>query len=462
MLKLSQLFFRRTALILTATFLIAALLGYFLLRQIQIDAHTRMLRNTLFILAQTLRNIPPSQIPTTLSTIYHKTGFQITILSIDGDKIFIPDSLAANIKKCTNCPEIIQAKKSAWGESIRYSHALHEERLYVAYKADRFILHAAYSLANIRNQLLELWLKALIFFALILLTIFILSLRLNRQIERDSSHLHRMLEELLEKRYSTEIPPVDCCSEFAEIRRMGRKVAKKLSKRERQKAKYTKKLKNLTRRQSDIISAISHEFKNPISAIMGYAQTLEDEQNLDPHIRKRFLAKIRNNARKIAAMIDRLSLATRLENRVLQPKLSHFDLYGVISSVRETLLQKYPNRTIEMECQDIQIKADRDMIEQAVMNLVENALKYSSDRVTVRCDGKKLEVIDRGVGIEADELEKITKKFYRINHLTWNNSIGVGLYIVKYILRLHDTSLEIQSTPKKGSIFGFTLEKMKS
>ena len=125
-------------------------------------------------------------------------------------------------------------------------------------------------------------------------------------------------------------------------------------------------------------------------------------------------------------------------------------------------MQKYSEREILLVCDGpVSLEADRDMIEHLLINLVENALKYSEEAVTVRCDGERLEVIDRGMGIETSDLEKITKRFYRVDRLSWNNSIGVGLYIVKYILRLHETELEILSEWGKGSLFGFSLEKMK-
>ncbi|ADV47309.1 sensor histidine kinase [Nitratifractor salsuginis] len=461
MLKLSQLFFRRSALILTVTFILAALTGYYLLRQMEIDTHARMLRNSLTILEQELQTLPPAKIPATLRTIHQKTGIRITVIAPDGKVLFESNRSPVGMENHATRPEILQAKKSGWGEAVRHSATLDEDLLYIAHREGDSYLRTAYSLERIHRQLLQLWLKALGFFALILLLILALSLRLNRRIQGDSDRLRRSLEQLLEKNYDAEIDTVECCKEFAQIRKMLRKVSKKLAKRERQKAKYTKKLKTLTRRQSDIISAISHEFKNPVAAIMGYAQTLRESRNLDPQIRERFLEKIHSNAEKISAMIDRLSLAIRLENRGFTPKRNRFPLSQVISSVRETLLQKYPGREIVLECEPVELEADRDMIEQAVMNLIENALKYSADKVIVRCDAEKLEVIDRGEGIEPGDLEKITKKFYRVDRLSWNNSIGVGLYIVKYILRLHGTELEIRSVPGEGSVFGFSLRGMK-
>lgn len=241
---------------------------------------------------------------------------------------------------------------------------------------------------------------------------------------------------------------------------MIRKVAKKLAKRERQKAKYTRKLKEVTQRQSDIISAISHEFKNPVAAIMGYAQSLREARGMDPRLEARFLEKIHSNAEKISHMIDRLALAIKLENRSFQPRKSRFALPPLAESVREMLLQKYPGRTIRLECSDRELWADRDMIEHVLINLTENALKYSEEEVILRCRDDRLEVIDEGMGIEAKEIEKITRRFYRVDRLSWNNSIGVGLYIVKYILELHGSELEIESVPGQGSVFAFSLKTM--
>jgi two-component system phosphate regulon sensor histidine kinase PhoR len=462
MLKLSQLFFRQTALILTVTFLLAAIVGYYLLRQMEIETHARMLRNTLTVLEEGLETLPSSRIPATIRAIHKKTGMRLTLIAPDGKVLYESNRPPEGMENHAMRPEILQAKESGWGEAVRHSVSVDEDLLYVAKKAGERYLRAAYPLTNIHSQLLQLWFKALAAFALILAGIFLLSLRLNRQIRYDSERLRRSLGQLLEKNYEADIAPVACCKEFAEIRKMLQKASKKLAKRERQKAKYTKKLKTLTQRQSDIISAISHEFKNPVAAIMGYAQTLQEGQNLDPRIRERFLEKIHSNAEKISAMIDRLSLAIRLENRGFTPKRNRFVLSQVVSSVRETLLQKYPTREIILECLPVELEADRDMIEQVLMNLMENALKYSGEEITVRCDAEKLEVIDRGEGIDPRDLEKITKKFYRVDRLSWNNSIGVGLYIVKYILRLHNTDLEIDSTPGEGSIFGFPLKELKA
>ncbi|WP_456391421.1 ATP-binding protein [Nitratifractor sp.] len=460
MLRLHQLFFRQTALLFLLIFLIGAALGYVLLRQMEIATHERMLRHTLLVLEKDLQTLPPREFADRIRTLRRKTGIRTTVIAADGRVIMESDRDPEGMENHAGRPEVRQARREEWGSSVRHSHTLGVDLLYVAHRTDGRTLRLAYSLAAIKSQLLGLWFKALLFLGGVMGVLFWLSHRLHRSIDRDTGRIRSALDRLLQKDFDQVSEDVRCCLEFQEISRLIRKVAKKLAKRERQKAKYTRKLKDLTQRQSDIISAISHEFKNPVAAIMGYAQSLREARGMDPRLEARFLEKIHSNAEKISHMIDRLALAIKLENRSFQPKKSRFALPPLVESVREMLLQKYPDRHIEIECMDTELFADRDMIEHVLINLTENALKYSEEEVVIRCRADRLEVIDEGMGIEAKEIEKITRRFYRVDRLSWNNSIGVGLYIVKYILELHGSELEIESVPGRGSLFAFSLKPM--
>jgi len=461
MLKLSQLFFRQTALLVVGIFLLGALAGYLLLRQMEINTHKRMLRHTVQLLEEDLARLPAGEFDRRIHRFRQKTGIRVTVVDKKGKVLFESDRDPKGMESHRTRPEILQAQQQEWGDSVRHSRTVGRELLYVAHRGKRGILRLAYPLDAIQLQMLKLWLQILLVLAAALGVLFWLSLRMHRNVDRDVKKIRRSLERILNKEYDQAPAPIGCCGELEEIGQLVRKVAKKLAKRERQKAKHTRKLKELTRRQGDIISAIGHEFKNPVAAIMGYAQSLEEQEELPPEIRKRFLEKIGRNADKISQMIDRLSLAVRLENKSFRPRERRFPLNELARQVIETLSHKYPDRTIRLECEPVEIEADRDMIEHVLLNLAENALKYSEEEVTIRCDRSRLEVHDRGIGIEEKELEKITKRFYRVRGLEWNNSIGVGLYIVKYILRLHDTELEIRSRPGEGSVFGFSLKRMK-
>jgi len=461
MLKLSQLFFRQSALFFLGVFLLGAVAGYVLLRQMEIDTHAEMLRHTLRVLEEDLRGGPQERFARRIGTIKEETGLRVTVLDPEGRVRFETHRDPRGMDKQKGRPEILQADREEWGQAVRYSPLLKKELLYVAHKTAYGFIRLGYPLEAVHERLFALWLKALLFLGGMMGLLFWLSLRMHRSVDRDVKKIRRSLERILNKEYDQAPAPIGCCRELEEIGQLVRKVAKKLAKRERQKAKHTRKLKELTRRQGDIISAIGHEFKNPVAAIMGYAQSLEEQEELLPEIRKRFLEKIGRNADKISQMVDRLSLAVRLENKSFRPRLRRFPLNELVRQVIETLSHKYPDRKIRLECDPVEIEADRDMIEHVLLNLTENALKYSEEEVTIRCDRSRLEVRDRGIGIEEKELEKITKRFYRVQGLEWNNSIGVGLYIVKYILRLHDTELEIRSRPGEGSVFGFSLKNMK-
>ena len=128
--------------------------------------------------------------------------------------------------------------------------------------------------------------------------------------------------------------------------------------------------------------------------------------------------------------------------------------------MRENLLQKYRDREIKIDIKDTMIKADRSMFDNLISNLIENALKYSDEEVLVKLVDNKLKVVDKGIGIQKEDIDNITKRFFRVDSLSWDNSIGVGLYIVKYILKLHGSYLEIESEPKEGSIFRFDITSM--
>jgi len=234
-------------------------------------------------------------------------------------------------------------------------------------------------------------------------------------------------------------------------------MTKKLKKRNRQKSKYTKKLKRLTRQQGEIISAISHEFKNPVAAIIGYAQTVLDDPDIPPHLRQKFLEKVVANGERITEMIDRLSLAIRAEDQAFEPAKKPFDLSALIEEIGDNLRQKYPERTLTFSLEPTPVLADRMMFAHAISNLIDNALKYSDKKVEIVLREHRFRVRDYGSGIAPEEQHKITRRFFRSQTHSWDNSLGVGLFIVEYVLRLHGLELFIESTPGEGATFGFDL-----
>ncbi|GAX87798.1 conserved hypothetical protein [Lebetimonas natsushimae] len=235
-----------------------------------------------------------------------------------------------------------------------------------------------------------------------------------------------------------------------------KKEIEKLKKQIKKLELENKKLAKINEFKDDVISAISHEFKNPISIINGYIETILVNR-LDEKTNQKFLEKIHKNSARLSELIDRLYLVTKLENQKLKPD---FQNIGLDSLIKE-LIKSFDEERIILNLKPVTITADRNLIEIAISNLISNALKYSKDKVTINLNENKLEVIDKGIGIEKEKLDLITKKFYRIAKNDWDNSLGLGLYITKKILDMHNFSLNIESQKKKGSRFSIILKEDK-
>jgi len=234
-------------------------------------------------------------------------------------------------------------------------------------------------------------------------------------------------------------------------------LLKKLEKRDNKKRKYIAKIKLKNQQRSNIISAVAHEFRNPISSIMGYAQTINEDDNIPPNLRKKFLNKIYTNGHKIEKLLSRLILWNRFENGNYKLQISRFDMYDLAKEVISSLEDKYKDRKIILSNRSLIVEADRALIEIVLQNLIENALKYSSDSVYIDIKNRTIFVKDSGIGISKDNIEKITKKFFRVNENSWDNSMGLGLAIVQQILILHKSRLDIESVEGVGSVFSFKL-----
>jgi len=210
-----------------------------------------------------------------------------------------------------------------------------------------------------------------------------------------------------------------------------------------------------------MISAIAHEFRNPIASIMGYSQTLQDDPDIPKDLQEKFLGKIYNNGNKIEALLSRLILWNKFESGEATLHKSNFDIYTLASEVKHSIQEKYKNRKILLEGKSCTVEADRTLMDVVLKNLIENALKYSKDDVLIELKNGTVSVIDRGVGIEEKDVNNVTKKFYRSGTHSWDNSMGLGLSIVKTILSLHQSKLEIRSEVDVGSTFSFKITEAK-
>ncbi len=461
MLRIHQLFFINILALFTGTLLIASIIGYYTLKEMIIEDTIHNLKRAIELVA------PKSSLPTDpdhfVNVILNQTGYRATLFNAKAEVIGESNIDKRSVISGINRIEVMHAATEDYGIAARHSETFDEDYIFVAkqvpFAGDIAVIRLGVPLQNVMEHFYRLWLKLAGSFALFILIALLVAYRISKKTRYDIFQITHYLHEISDKNYNAALKP-EHFQEFLYISIMLKNLVKKLRNREKQKRKYTARLRLINKQQNDVLSAISHEFKNPIAAIMGYTETLHDDLELDPKIREKFLAKILTNTRKITDMLDRLALSVKLENNDLSIKPSLFDLGEVCTDAISVLKGKYPLRELRYEGISKRVYADKTMIELVITNLIDNAMKYSEDAVTLTLDEHSIHVIDKGIGISASDLENITSKFYRVQKNSWDNSMGLGLAIVTYILKLHNTALTIESTPGKGSDFGFLIDAM--
>ena len=461
MLKLHHIFFLNFLGIFLGTLLLSSLVAYLSIKNTAVSEHTLHLQDQISLLEMQLPNT--KDLDKFAADIHNKIHVRVTIIDDNGLVIAESNEDKSIMDNHGGRAEVMEAATQEYGSIMRYSDTIGIDFIYVAkkvsYQGNPLFLRLSVSLDKLMEDFYALWYRlAIVFTAFVIIGLFI-ALKISKKIRHDLFQITEYLREVSDKHYKAIVKP-EYFPEFLYIALTLKNLAKKLNNRDKQKRKYTARLRLINKQRNDVLSAISHEFKNPIASIQGYAETLLDDPNADTKIRQRFLEKIMQNGKKISSMLDRIALSVKLENNDLKTKPSTFDLAELVQDVIMNLGKKYKDRGINFSGESYKITADRTMIETVITNLIDNAMKYSQEDVTVSIMDNKLMVIDKGMGIADKEIDKITSKFYRVQKNTWDNSMGLGLAIVTYVLRLHDSSLSIDSKEGEGSIFSFDLKSM--
>lgn len=448
--------------IFAGTLLLASFISYLTLKDIVIVNNKHQLQSTINLLALQLEK--RLDYAALAQEVKERTGFRFTLIDQNGTVIAESDHDIETMENHGSRKEILLALAEPFGMAIRYSSTVKNDFLYVA-KAlkinhQTYYLRLAMSLEKVFESFHIFWYRMIIAVGFFILLSMIIPYQMSKKIRYDIDQIIRYLEELSDKNYHAVLQ-TRYFNEFLQISVMLKSLAKKLSNRAKQKRKHAAKLRLINKQRSDLLSAISHEFKNPIASITGYAETLCDDPNASSEIREKFLKKIISNALKISTMLDRLALSVKLENNDLSIKPSNFVLSDSVFEIVDNLKNKHHDRVIRFEGVPVTVYADKTMIELVITNLIDNALKYSQEEVRVVLTPQRLSVIDHGIGISEKEIKKITSKFYRVQKNTWDNSMGLGLAIVEYILKIHRSALQIDSQPSIGSTFSFDIIPLK-
>jgi two-component system phosphate regulon sensor histidine kinase PhoR len=229
-------------------------------------------------------------------------------------------------------------------------------------------------------------------------------------------------------------------------------------------------LRRLEQVRTEFVANVSHELRTPLTAIQGYLETLLGGALEEREHARRFLEISFRHTERLGRLLNDLTDLSNIELNKVKLALEPVALDEVIDSVLAIMQPRAEARRVTLSAEVARdlpaARADHDRLAQILINLVENAVKYTPEggRVTVRATaagpgGLAVDVVDTGVGIPAADLPRITERFYRVDKARSRElgGTGLGLAIVKHLVIAHGGELTIESTPDRGTTVRFTI-----
>lgn len=225
-------------------------------------------------------------------------------------------------------------------------------------------------------------------------------------------------------------------------------------------------MKRLETVRRDFVANVSHELKTPITALRGCVETLSDPTPRSPEESERFMAMMQRQVDRLAAIIEDLLSLSRIEHDAEHKRVTLEP--GTIGDVLRRATQSLATQadakeiTVTVQCPgDLTALINAPLLEQAVGNLIDNAIKYSGRQTRVvvngaqRGDDIEIQVTDEGPGMERQHISRIFERFYRVDQARSRalGGTGLGLAIVKHIVLAHGGTVLVDSTPGQGSTF---------
>ncbi|MEG0917016.1 MAG: ATP-binding protein [Myroides sp.] len=223
----------------------------------------------------------------------------------------------------------------------------------------------------------------------------------------------------------------------------------------------------------EFIGNVAHELKTPLFTVQGYVSTLLDGGVKDKVIRKKYLERADKGIERLIDIVNDLDMITKLETNELKVNIQTFDIIELFQNVFDLLEMKADKKDITLmfdkdHYRSIFVNGDREKINQVVLNLVDNSIKYGKDNGTTEVSiesltDKKLliRITDNGYGIEKKHISRLFERFYRTDSSRSRDigGSGLGLSIVKHIIEAHNEHIYVESKIGVGSEFSFTIEK---
>jgi two-component system phosphate regulon sensor histidine kinase PhoR len=400
-------------------------------------------------------------------------GVRLTLIRHDGIVVFDSDVSADSIPRMENHlhrPEIENARLSHIGVDRRRSATVDEEFLYAATSLvtetsatrDTLFVRAALRLDEIRS--IDSQVKAIVWVIgfIILVCIAIVSVNVSRRITEPIMAIARTAREIRDGDLSQRIA-ITSHDEIGALAASINDMAETLG-------NDIVQLRKLERVRSEFLGNVSHELRTPIFSLQGFLETLLDGAIDDPSVNREFLEKAHKHAGRLNALLNDLIEISRIESGEMKMSFRYVPLaefvLETVAELRPAAEKKGIQMTVDVSrTPEERVYADRARLTQVMINLLDNAVKYTDSGGSVTCltrrEGDRciVEVRDTGAGIAPEHHARVFERFYRVDRDRSRDvgGTGLGLAIVKHIVEAHGGAIGLASAPGRGSTFSFSL-----
>lgn len=367
-----------------------------------------------------------------------RDNVRITVVASDGSVLYDNFADETQMENHADREEIVQAVETGEGYAVRNSDTLSENLFYYAVRTDDGGVVRASKQASSAFGLLQRIVPLLIGVVILLIALcVVIAGVITRRIIAPIEDVGKHMDNLETVEVYDELRP------FVEtINKQHRDI-----------------MKNATMRQ-DFTANVTHELKTPLTSISGYAELIEngmvDEQNI-----VKFAVAIHKNADRLLTLINDIIRLSELDGMQSAPEFEEIDLYQQASSTAQLLEMTARKQQVSISVAGTSqvIRGNRQMIEELIYNLCDNAIRYNRPGGMVEIEvyrerrGVVLSVKDNGIGIPPEHQDRIFERFYRVDksRSKERGGTGLGLAIVKHIAQVHNASLEVISQPEIGT-----------
>jgi signal transduction histidine kinase len=399
---------------------------------------------------------PVLQIDVCLTFDATDPDIRVTVVNFTGVVLCDSDADPQTMENHRGRPEISAAFRGHTGSVIRFSNTVKTRLLYVAIPLQRpghetWVVRTALPLSSIDHLLSEVLYNLLAALLGLIAAVLIVSFYVYRKINPPLAEIRYGAERFADGRFETKLPEYPV-REISALASALNSMAARLDR-----------LEHLRR---DFVANVSHELKTPVTTIMGFVETLLDGAKENREELDRFLDIISRQAERLAAIIDDLLTLSRLESAPLSEilDLKIQNLRGILDSCFQICRARAEAKhiKIKIDCPAVlEVYADQSLLTQALVNLTDNAIKYSPENATVVLSGSvtgagvRIAVADNGPGIAERHLPRLFERFYRVDKARSRKlgGTGLGLAIVKHIASVHQGRVGVDATVGRGSTF---------